>query len=175
MEKIYFVRHGESEANVKRQFAGQREDSPLTEFGQQQAKQAAKDLLNYNFKIDRIISSPLARAYETAKIIAKHAKMNIKIEIDERAAEYDMGELTGRVYQKITSQELVNAEGAEDPSAFQNRVQDLINELRQGHKNVLIVSHAGVGRIIEVTKKNLDPKSFYDLSPLPNAKIIVLY
>jgi probable phosphoglycerate mutase len=175
MEKIYFVRHGESEANVKRQFAGQKEDSPLTDLGRQQAKQAAKDLLKYDFKIDRVISSPLLRAHETAKIIVKEAKMGLEIEIDERIAEYDMGALTGTAHHKISSQELVAAEGAEDPSEFQNRVQDLINELRQGDKNVLIVSHAGVGRIIEVSKKNLDPKSFYDLGPLPNAKIIVLY
>lgn len=38
MEKIYFVRHGESEANVEKKFAGQKEDSPLTELGREQAK-----------------------------------------------------------------------------------------------------------------------------------------
>ncbi len=28
---IYFIRHGESEANLKHVFAGQKDDSPLTE------------------------------------------------------------------------------------------------------------------------------------------------
>src|SRR3989339_659141 len=139
MGKIYFVRHGESEGNVKHTFAGQRENTPLTELGRQQAKQAALDLLNHNFKIDRVITSPLKRAYETAQIIAKEAKLSSQIEIDERISEYDMGELTGTTYHKITSEELVTAKGAEDPHAFQNRVHDLLNELAQGDKNVLIV------------------------------------
>ncbi len=174
MGKIYFVRHGESEANVRRTFAGQRNNSPLTELGRQQAEQAALDLLNHNFEIDRIITSPLARSRETAEIIAKQAKLSVRVEIDERIAEYDMGELTGTAYHKITSEELAASVGAENPHVFQDRVHNLLNELAQKEDNVLIVSHAGVGRIIEVTKKNLDPNSFYDLAPLPNAKIIVI-
>lgn len=173
--KIYFVRHGESEANVKRTFAGQRENSPLTKLGRQQAKQVASDLLDHNFKIDRIIASPLERAHKTAVIIVEHAKLDIKIEIDERIAEYDMGELTGSTHRKLASEELIAAVGAEDPHIFQDRVQSLLNELIQGDENVLIVSHAGVGRIIETIKKNLDPNNFYDLAPHPNAKIIELY
>jgi uncharacterized phosphatase len=175
MEKIYFVRHGESEANVERKFAGQKEDSPLTELGREQAKQAALDLLHYNYQIDRVISSPLARAYKTAQILIKEAGLDLEIEIDQRLAEYDMGSLTGTTYHKINSRELISAEGAEDPQAFQGRVQSLLDELSHGDKNVLLVSHAGVGRIIEVAKKSLDPNDFYDLEALPNAKIIVLY
>jgi len=175
MKNIYFVRHGESEANVEKKFAGQKEDSPLTELGRLQAKQAALDLFKNNYKIDRIITSPLARAYETAKIIAKEAKLDLELEVDQRIAEYDMGELTGTIYHKISSRELINAIGAEDSQAFQARVQDFLKELKQADGNVLIVSHAGVGRIIEVIKNNLDAKDFYDLEALPNAKIIVLY
>jgi broad specificity phosphatase PhoE len=174
MEKIYFVRHGESEANVERKFAGQKEDSPLTELGLEQAKQAALDLLKHGYKIDRVISSPLARAYETAQIVVKEAALDLEVELDKRIAEYDMGALTGTPHHKITSEELVSTEGAEDPRAFQNRVQDLLNELQDKDQNVLLVSHAGVGRIIEITKKSLDPNNFYDLEALPNAKIIVL-
>jgi probable phosphoglycerate mutase len=174
MEKIYFVRHGESEANVEKKFAGQKEDSPLTELGREQARQAALDLLNYDYQIDRVISSPLSRAYETAQIINKEAGLGLEIEIDQRLAEYDMGSLTGTTYHKINSRELISADGAEDPYDFQKRVSNLLNELSQEDKNVLLVSHAGVGRIIEVAKKSLHPNDFYDLEALPNAKIIVL-
>lgn len=130
--------------------------------------------MHYNYQIDRVISSSLARAYETAEIIIKEAGLNLEIEIDERLAEYDMGQLTGTTYHKITSEELVSAEGAEDPRTFQNRVQSLLHKLSQEDKSVLLVSHAGVGRIIEVAKKSLNPNDFYDLEALPNAKIIVL-
>lgn len=174
MGKIYFVRHGESVANVECTFAGQREDSPLTELGKKQAKQSALDFLNHNFQIDRIITSPLKRARETAEIIIKEANLGLGIEIDPRIAEYDMGDLTGTAYHKITSEELITAKNAEDPHAFQDRVNSLLKELSKKNENILLVSHAGVGRIIEVIKKKLDPCSFYDLDPQPNAKIIML-
>lgn len=74
---IYFVRHGLSEANAKRVFAGQKDDSPLVEEGRKQAKETGKKILEEGIKIDKIISSPLARAYETAQIIAKELGFNI--------------------------------------------------------------------------------------------------
>lgn len=42
--QIYFVRHGESKANVVGKFPGQRENSELTAKGWEQARLAAKDL-----------------------------------------------------------------------------------------------------------------------------------
>ena len=47
---IYFVRHGESEANVKGMFAGQRDDSPITQTGEQQARDTAKKILEENIQ-----------------------------------------------------------------------------------------------------------------------------
>jgi len=38
---IYFVRHGLSEANVKKVFAGQKDDTPLVDEGREQAKATA--------------------------------------------------------------------------------------------------------------------------------------
>jgi probable phosphoglycerate mutase len=174
MKQIYFIRHGQSEANVKKCFAGQKEDSPLTDLGREQAKQAALDLLKDQLKIERIISSPLIRARETAEIIIEQAKLNLELEIDERLAEYDMGELAGTSYQQISSEEIIKAEGAEDPQLFKKRVQDILNELDQREENVLLASHAGVGRMIEVIKKHHDPKTFHDHAPFPNAKIFPL-
>ena len=55
-------------------FAGQRENSPLTKKGREQAKQVAFDLLSKEIKPQRVIVSPLIRAYETAQIIIHHAK-----------------------------------------------------------------------------------------------------
>ena len=40
---IYFIRHGESEANVRKVFAGQKDDTPITEEGKQQAKAKCKE------------------------------------------------------------------------------------------------------------------------------------
>lgn len=173
--KIFFVRHGESVANTKGIFAGQRDNSPLTEKGREQAKQAAIDLLRKKLKLKKIIVSPLIRAYETAQIIIRHASLqNVEIIVEKRIAEYDMGSLTGTPYRKITSKELVVAENAEDPQKFMDRVHSLLEEIINTNETILIVSHAGVGRIIEAKKKGLPASTFYDLDPLPNAQVIEL-
>lgn len=163
-KQIFFVRHGESVANTKGIFAGQKENSPLTAKGREQAKQAALDLLNKKIKPKKVIVSPLVRAYETAQIIIQHANLQ----------KYDMGALTGTPYRKITSKELVFAENAEDPQKFMNRVHNLLEELMDTNETCLIVSHAGVGRIIEARKKGLPAATFYDLDPLPNAQVVEL-
>ena len=174
MGKVYFVRHGESKANVEGKFAGQKENSELTDKGREQARQAAKNLISKKISVHKIISSPLVRAHETAKIIVSTSKLKLEINIDHRIAEYDMGSLTGTPIRKVTSKELTSAENAENPHEFMKRVHELLDELYSSDTNTLVVSHAGVGRIITAKKKNADPFSFYDLDPYPNAEIIEL-
>src|SRR5581483_5723923 len=70
MKKLYFIRHGESVSNVERWHAG-RIDTPLTERGRQQAREAGKKAKAQKLHFDLIVSSPLSRALETARIIAK--------------------------------------------------------------------------------------------------------
>ena len=170
---IYFLRHGESKANIEGLFAGQKEDSPLSDKGVEQAEVAAQGLRSMHF--NRIIASKLNRTRQTAEIVAKVIGFNpSKIEYDDRVIEYDMGTLTGTPIRRVTSDELVSAEGAEDASHFQARVISFLKEHKDLSQNILLVSHAGVGRIIECTKQGLDPRTFYDLAPYPNAHAVEL-
>ena len=170
---IYFLRHGESKANIEGLFAGQKEDSPLSDEGVEQAEVAAQGLRNMHF--NQIIASKLNRTRQTAEIVAKVIGFNpSKIEYDDRVIEYDMGTLTGTPIRRVTSDELVSAEGAEDASHFQARVISFLKEHKDLSQNILLVSHAGVGRIIECTKQGLDPRTFYDLAPYPNAHAVEL-
>ena len=57
--KIYFVRHGETEWNVKKIFQGVK-DSPLTSLGKEQARKLKNRLNQLDF--DYFYSSPLGRA-----------------------------------------------------------------------------------------------------------------
>jgi len=171
---LYFLRHGESQANVNGLFAGQKENSPLTDTGRQQAKAAAKSLQDTH--ITKIVSSSLARAYETAEIVAKALNID-DISVDDRIIEYDMGVLTGtpnKSSRAITSHELISADGAEDPKLFQQRVLEALTQYDRSHQTVLLVSHAGVGRIIEASKQGIAPELFYDLASYPNAQMIKL-
>lgn len=170
---IYFLRHGESEANVKGLFAGQREDSPLTDNGIEQARAAGEELRAITF--DRVIISRLKRTRQTADEVAKVIGFDpSKIELDERIVEYDMGAITGTPIRKVTSAELVSAENVEDPLLFQKRVVAFLHDYKDTKQNILVVSHAAVGRMIECTRQRLDPLNFYDLAPYPNAHAIEL-
>ncbi len=61
--KIIFIRHGQAQI---RSTTGQDSDRELTEFGQQQAKQTAKYILD-NYQPDLFIVSPYQRAKQTLK------------------------------------------------------------------------------------------------------------
>lgn len=169
---IYFIRHGESEANVRKVFAGQKDDTPLVDEGREQAKITAQEIIIEGLKIDKIYSSPLKRAYETAEIIAKEIGFDTSNIITEnRIIEYDMGSLSGTPWHTISSTILVGAENAEDPEMFRNRVCACVEELSKLPENILLVSHAGVGRILETVKEGIDAKLFYDLPAYKNASI----
>lgn len=171
---IYFIRHGESEANLRHVFAGQKDNSPLTEKGIEQAKAEGLKIKEMGLNISKIISSPLTRAFDTAKIVAEIIGYDKDIEIDTRINEYDMGTLTGTPTFEISSKILVGAENAEDPQAFDDRVNSFLNEYKNFEGDILMVAHAGVGRIIETIKIDGDPVLFYDLPPYPNASVIKL-
>lgn len=64
---VYFVRHGESVANVSKVF--QPPTSPLNEKGKEQAARIAERAKNIDF--ETLIASPWARAAETAQVIAQ--------------------------------------------------------------------------------------------------------
>lgn len=172
---ILFIRHGESLANLKGVFAGQRDNSPLTQKGRQDASLVADRLQAKSLKIDKIISSPLLRAKETASIIANKIGYDTKkILIDERLQEYDMGKLSGKPKRHIVPLDYVSADEAEEVEKFQERVLSAISEISSIEGTVLIVSHSGVGRIIEATRLNSSVKEFFGIAAYPNAEIVEL-
>jgi probable phosphoglycerate mutase len=87
---LYVVRHGQSEANRDHICAGQM-DSPLSELGVRQAKEAKQALSNVHF--DTVYSSDLQRASKTVAIIAGKpvAPEHQLADLRER----DMGKLQG--------------------------------------------------------------------------------
>lgn len=68
MTTFLLIRHGESEANLKRFFAGQC-DVPLTPLGHQQA-QCTAAFIAANYHVDAVYASDLQRAYDTGAHIA---------------------------------------------------------------------------------------------------------
>lgn len=88
MTRFIMIRHGESVANRHEVFAGQI-DPDLQNKGLEQAKLTAKYIAD-NFKIDKIYSSDLQRAYKTGKCLA--GMLGLDIIIDKNLREIDGGE-----------------------------------------------------------------------------------
>ncbi|MEO0793720.1 MAG: histidine phosphatase family protein [Verrucomicrobiota bacterium] len=89
MTRFIVIRHGETEWNVQHRYQGQL-DSPLTKKGVTQAEAIAERLADFSF--DRLISSDLGRAVDTAaKIAAKHP--NLPWEKDANLRERNFGVL----------------------------------------------------------------------------------
>ena len=74
--KIWFIRHAESEANVKRIFANTGYSFPLTANGLQQAITISRQLSS--LQIRAVYTSPLLRATQTAEQICKIKKMEMQ-------------------------------------------------------------------------------------------------
>lgn len=66
MKRLYLLRHGQTEFNVKKLVQG-RCDSPLTDLGRQQAQAAAAWLKAHGVVPDKMVSSPLGRAMDTGE------------------------------------------------------------------------------------------------------------
>lgn len=89
---LILVRHGRTSANAAGLLQG-RIDNELDEVGVQQASQIAAALSRTDQRPDRIISSPLMRARQTAQATAELT--GLPISIDERWSELDYGEWDG--------------------------------------------------------------------------------
>lgn len=88
---ICLIRHGQTDWNAAGRIQGH-EDTELNTLGRSQAAQTGAYLQQWTW--DRIISSPLKRALETAEIIAQPLKLE-PVEIMDAFMERDYGECSG--------------------------------------------------------------------------------
>jgi uncharacterized phosphatase len=138
--RICIIRHGETDWNIKGKLQG-RENIPLNKEGIKQIEGTIEYLKKY--KWDKIITSPLLRARQSAEIIAKNIGIN-GIHEEENFIERDYGEVSG-----MTAKERKEAfpdgkyNGLEVFEDLQRRIVDSIikyKKLYQG-KNLIVVSH----------------------------------
>ena len=95
---ITLVRHGKSLGNAEGRIQGQ-SDYPLTQHGLQQARLLAAHWQAEQVSFERIISSPLTRARQTAEIVAE--ALCIPVNFDPAWMERNFGRYDGRIFQEI--------------------------------------------------------------------------
>lgn len=94
------MRHGESDANKARVFSGH-SDPGLTELGQRQAEAVGRRLAEE--PVQRVVSSDLRRAADTAKTIAR--ALDVPHDSDPRLREMFYGEWEGKTQEEIVERD----------------------------------------------------------------------
>lgn len=149
--KIFFLRHGESVGNAEGYFQGQK-DFPLNEVGLAQVHALASRWDEEKQRFDLVISSPLSRAQQTARLIAD--KLGVPLELDPIWMERDNGLLAGlkfdearRLHPQPSFSNIYQpfAETGEgDWELFLRAGQGLHELLKRPAGSYLVVSHGGI-------------------------------
>lgn len=170
---VYFLRHGESEANVNGVFDGQGLNAKLTPLGEQQAARAAEDMKGLDIK--QIYASPLNRTKRTAEIVAEVIGYPLgEIQYDARIMEHDWGSLSGASWDIDEGKKAELLADAEPNAEFQKRILSFFKELKPAGQNILIVSHGGVGSMLEASRTGADVSRHYEVISYPNAHVVAL-
>jgi probable phosphoglycerate mutase len=155
--KLYFARHGESEANVLRVISNRGMQHGLTETGRQQAQALTAQLRSA--AISAIYTSPLLRALQTGEILS--AALGIPFVATDALREYDCGILEGTsgpatwdAYWQQRADWIAGGkwagriEGGESFLDMQARFVPFIRQLLTDEKpvasNIVLVGHGGL-------------------------------
>lgn len=167
--RLYFVRHGESEANIVREFSNRGFRHPLTPRGIAQAHDLARRMAG--LAVTRIYSSPLQRAVETAAILAQ--TFGISVTTTDALREWDVGIFEGttdqrgwEMHRQIQEDWFVHQlldhriPGGESFRDMQARFVPLIEQLVQTadtREIIVLVGHGGLYHaMLPVVLQNID-------------------
>jgi broad specificity phosphatase PhoE len=183
---LYFIRHGESQANEQNLFAG-RLDTPLTELGRRQAEQAGRQVAALKLSFDEIHVSTLTRAQETGRIVTRFLPQEEKPRtvVSELLTERDFGILSEK--NKSLIKKHYGAHGFEHMfhsseglppggEAFMEmyqRTKDYYEKVllpaSQSGKCILVVSHKYIVEMFALIAANVAPEDYFDFK-IPNSK-----
>lgn len=186
MTTFLIIRHGYSKSNENGYFTGQT-DVPLAKLGLEQAEQTATYLYE-NYKIDFLYSSPLQRAFNTARPISAYFNLPIQIENDFK-------EINGGAWEEKTPEEILSlykedytlwlnniglarCTNGENMQEVQLRALKALEKLAKKHdgKTVAVTTHAGVIRALQCAWQDLPLSEMKNIPWVENVSIsIVMY
>ena len=168
--RLYFIRHGETDWNVEGRLQGQR-DIPLNGRGRDQAAAAGRILRDLLKDADAgdldYFASPLLRTRETMALA--RAALGLPPEpyqMDDRLKEIAFGRWEGQTWRAIRKREpdIAAARDADrwgyvppDGESYAMLAQRVRPWLQSLSGDTLVVSHGGVGRVLLTLLAGLDP------------------
>lgn len=177
MKRLYLLRHGQTEFNVKKLVQG-RCDSPLTDLGRKQAGMAAAWLKGHDVVPDKVVSSPLGRAMDTASLVATELLgPDAAVEPCEGIIERSYGTFEEGLHDALPTdvwdpgEDLVPF-GGEGSKALQERMVATLTNLISAEdiETLLAVSHGSASRQFI---KAAAPEGFELPAKLPNCAIMI--
>lgn len=171
---LYVVRHGKTQWNLEHRCQGV-SDIPLTDEGRQEASKLYPLVKQLN--IDVVFSSPLSRAYETAKLIVNN---EIPINIDDRLTERDWGMNEGMKIDEVDQYDCwdvilnTNVQNIERVQDFMKRISEFIEDIKSKYPNskVLVVAHSAVLRVIHYLLGTIPKDGDLTRINIPNLRVI---
>lgn len=172
---ILLARHGETDHNTPPQRVQGWIDVSLNERGREQARELAAAVPR---DLGAIHSSHLARARETAEIVASARGLSVRV--DERLAESNRGTWEGRLISEIEREEpeawaawrrgggSFRFPGGESLQEHADRVAAALGEIRTGALPALVVCHGGTIRCAFALQDPRGLDAFHELD-VPNA------
>ena len=162
--KIFSTRHGQTSYNKQEIIMGTT-DIDLDETGEKQALELADRIAGMNC-IDIIIASPMKRAQRTARAVAE--RCGLEIVTDERLREWDYGYYEGKsrftegFAENKTEFGVRMGKSGESLMQLAHRVYSALDDIIKNYsgKNVLVVSHGGVCRVIETYFNDMTTEQF---------------
>ena len=173
---IYFVRHGESEANILKVFSSM-VDEPynLTDNGIGQIKEAALKLKDK--KVNTIYSSPFPRTMQSSKIIIDNIDAVPELVIEDKIKEIDYGRYSGKKnddhLDEVRKKQIAGdcdirmGDSGENRREILTRIASFLLSIIDKHEDtdsIIVVSHGGIISITEsmiLMVKNLPNEKVY--------------
>jgi uncharacterized phosphatase len=136
---LALVRHGQTDWNLYDLLQGS-SDIPLNDTGRAQAREAARLLSDAHW--DRIVTSPLVRAVETARIIAGECGIR-DVELDGALVERDYGDAEGITREEATARWGQDWPGEESYADLTIRAVLAVDAVAQRYpgENLILATH----------------------------------
>jgi probable phosphoglycerate mutase len=162
MDHFYFVRHGETVWNVENKICGST-DIELTQKGHDQAVEAGKKILEMGIKADMILSSPLVRASETARHISEVTGIPMRVDprlMEQNFGRYESTPRDGAEFHEAKKDMASRFGTGESMLQMAQRIYNLLDDIKAGDKEYILVAHNGLVRIVESYFREMDNEEF---------------